>query len=609
MKKLIFKDIIHHHNLGFAQRVYPSVVFCNIIIEDETGLAITEEFVKPILDACLKSKEIEEVFPDNITEEFIGKIPKELLSGMTAVEDTVGFWLSYYMGIACSELRSGEDVSALLLHMFYSYDGRGFVYGYEPQEDHVKLLLGKTDFSLYRLLRSSRLIQEPDDVDGYVDYYSTMSEDKLLNEVSHDAFYNNFNPLPDDYMLLSEYLIQTKKFEEWIRIFRDIQIPFLQKEFFACVNELSDITELLKAYNQVHDERAKAYRRMFMNIWFNMLVRLQELCIKSLTIGEYEEEVIRTFSESQEELEIELAKQCEEGLAVFVEECGYSELSGWIFSKSLRGNDSNDTNRAYNIILGKAQEIIANKAPIESYNYEAKDLHYFAFVGRQLSEKGIADGRRDVLMSNIWSTIKGEGFFWPASLDRQYLSDMRAFAGLVAMKVSEDTICAVIEDFKVRYEGINAMHMKDWYNAAVRESYVYCILLFVLENDSIPFENKEQIYRMITEALLQQTYVCGMDMIVESAYMIPLIVSEVIADQILPGCKEPFEQQMFNHVSNKAVIMKILSFSKSTISDSVRQEIMIFRDTDWNIIKQDFLHRHLTAKVQEIESLFVRIGI
>ena len=186
---------------------------------------------------------------------------------------------------------------------------------------------------------------------------------------------------------------------------------------------------------------------------------------------------------------------------------------------------------------------------------------------------------------------------------------MRAIARLLAMKTRNDSIYAVIEDFKVRYEGINAMHMKDWYKAAVRESYVYCILLFVLEDDSIHFENKEQIYRMITEALLQQTYCCGMDLIVESAYMIPLIVSEVIADQILPNYKEPFEQQMFNHVSDKAVIMKVLSFSKSAISDSVRQEIMKFRDTDWNIIKQDFLHRHLTAKVQEIESLFVRIGI
>ena len=36
---------------------------------------------------------------------------------------------------------------------------------------------------------------------------------------------------------------------------------------------------------------------------------------------------------------------------------------------------------------------------------------------------------------------------------------------------------------------------------------------------------------------------------------------------------------------------------------------MKFRDTDWNIIKQDFLHRHLTAKVQEVEGLYVKIGI
>ena len=95
MKKLIFKDIIRHHDLRFAQRVYPSVVFCNRIIEDEKSIAITGEFVKPILDACLKSSDIEEVFSDKIIEEFIGKIPKELLLGVNDIEDTVGFWLSY----------------------------------------------------------------------------------------------------------------------------------------------------------------------------------------------------------------------------------------------------------------------------------------------------------------------------------------------------------------------------------------------------------------------------------------------------------------------------------------------------------------------------------
>ena len=495
MKNLIFKDIIRHHDLRFAQRIYPSVVFCNLMIGNGDGMAITAEFVKSLLNSRINGTVVKQIFTDDIIKEYIEKIPKELLSGVNDIEETIGFWLSYYMGIACSEFRNGEDVSSLLLHMFTSYDGRGFVYGYEPQEAHLKLLLEKTDFSTYRLLRSNRLVQEQYDAVGYIDFYTSMSDDNLLQEVSSDAFYNDFNPLPDDCLLLSKYLIQTKEYDVWVRIFSDIKIPFLQKEFFACVRDVSDVTELLKAYNKVQDNRGKAYRRMFMNIWFNMLVRLQELHIKTLPIDEYEDEVIRTFSESHSELEIELTEQCDEGIAVFVEVCGYLEVLEWIFSKSLRGNDFHDANRAYNIILGKVQEKIANNAPIESYNYEARDLHYLAFVARQLAEKGIADERKDKLMSNIWNFIKSEDFFWPASLEKQYLADMRAFARLVAMKMNEDSFCSVIQDFKVRYEGINAMHMKDWYKAAVRESYVYCILLLVLEDDSISSENKEQMYR------------------------------------------------------------------------------------------------------------------
>ena len=609
MRNLIFKDIIRHHDLRFAQRIYPSVVFSNKLISNDKVVAITAEFVNPLLQSCINVSVISQIFTEDIVKKYIEKIPKEMLSGVDDVEDTVVFWLSYYMGITCSDLRNGEDVSALLLHMYTSYDGRGFVYGYEPQEKHIQQLLGKTDFCTFRLLQNNRLAQEPNDVIGYIDFYTSMSDEKFLQEVSSDAFYNDFNPLPDDCLLLLKYLIQIKEYEVWSSIFRDIKIPFLQKEFFACVRELSDVTELLKAYNKVQDDRAKAYRRMFMNIWFNKLVRLQELCIKALPKDEYEEVVIRTFYESHTELEIELAKQCDDGIAVFVEVCGYPEISEWIFSKSLRGNETYDTNRAYNIILGKVQEKIANNAPIESYNYEARDVHYLAFVAQQLTDKGIADVSRDTLLSNIWNFIKSEDFLWPASLEKQYLTDMRAIAGLVAMKMSEDTFSSIIENFKVRYEGINAIHMKDWPKAAVRECYIYCILLLALEDDSISSENKEQIYHKITGALLRQVYCCGMDLIVESEYLYPLIVAEVIADQLLPNCKEPFEQSMCKRISDKAIIMKVLSFSKTDVSVSARKAIMQFRDNDWSIIRQGFLHRHLASKVQEIERLYVRLGI
>ena len=100
-----------------------------------------------------------------------------------------------------------------------------------------------------------------------------------------------------------------------------------------------------------------------------------------------------------------------------------------------------------------------------------------------------------------------------------------------------------------------------------------------------------------------------MDLIVESEYVNPLIVAEVIADQKIPNCKESFEQLMCNCVSDKAVMLKVLTFAKSAISEPARKEMIRFRDTDWDVIRQNYLHRNMRSKVQEVESLFVRIGI
>ena len=68
MRNLIFKDIIRHHDLRFAQRIYPSVVFSNKLISNDKVVAITAEFVNPLLQSCINVSVISQIFTEDIVK-------------------------------------------------------------------------------------------------------------------------------------------------------------------------------------------------------------------------------------------------------------------------------------------------------------------------------------------------------------------------------------------------------------------------------------------------------------------------------------------------------------------------------------------------------------
>lgn len=127
-------------------------------------------------------------------------------------------------------------------------------------------------------------------------------------------------------------------------------------------------------------------------------------------------------------------------MKVFISHAGSAEVSEWLFVKILKTNEVILSNNAHNIILRCAQEFVANESSRDSYNLEAKDLHYLSFVARQFAEKGIADKKRDVLLESIWTFIESEDFYWSSALEPQYLEDMRSVAKCISMAFDDEMI-------------------------------------------------------------------------------------------------------------------------------------------------------------------------
>lgn len=607
MKKIDFKSIIRHHDLQFAKRIYPSIQFCNNVAEDENICKLTEAYLREILDVCKSDAWDEDtLFTTDVVFKFAAQLPEVFLQDID-VEDVVGFWLSYYMGNICSGIEDPELTYRLLVHMFYSYDGRGFVYSYVPSPDVIKVVVNKVDYSTEHLLRRCRIVQDEESIKEYIHFYTNQSEIDLIKDICRDSFYADFHPLPDDCLVLALQMIKSGLYKEWMERFSNIIVPFLKAEMFQSLQDAETVISLFECLVDDESSNSKASRIMLMNEWFHLLVREQSLYMSPLQIDMYDYEMMEMFAENHKTSDERVKQLVYEGLKSFINHVGCAEVSEWLFGKSMKANDGFASNGAHNLILRYTQEYVANVSSIDSYNLKAKDLHYLSFVAKQFAEQGIDDERRNVLLESIWSFIESEDFYWSSALEPQTLDDLRSIAKCISIKYDDKLVSSIMRRFRVLYEGINACYMNQWYKKADRECYVFCVLLFMLECDIIDKETKKEIFKHISSSLLKQVNCCGMDLIVEHNYRMPLIVAEVMTDQIVTECKDDFEYNLAKAVYEKNVVMVVLSFAKSPISSDAKTIIKNYRDGDWLTIRQDHLRRKRKNEVQDTENLFAKL--
>jgi hypothetical protein len=552
-------------------------------------------------------REDKTVFSDTIVNDFTNQLPSAIISSCTVNEDTAGFCLSYIVGLNCCNNADSETIYHLMMHMFYSYDGRGFIHSFTPSEEVLNELVNKTDFSVQRLLKRSRLVTDDEDIEEYMRYYQDLPKEKLLAEVNQDSFYLDFRPLPDDCIMLLCYLVKCGMYQNLVDIMLSMKIPFLQVELLSIINEPDVLLSLYRALCDREDIDTSVLKVMLMNKWMNCVVNVQEIYIKSLPIDAYDEEVMEAYMFHHKNSSIEIKNWIKTGAQLFIDKDGIKEVSEWLFRKSMKQHDINEHNMAYNEVLDPLQEYVNGKADIESLNAYARDIHYLSFVAKQFINKEVGEKQSVALWDNICDVIRSKDFYWPGTLENKYLREMRAFAKFISAHLSVNFITAILSDFKVRYEGINADYMKDWNYKANRESYIFCVLLFVLEVDEIDVSEKCKFFKLISGALLEQARYCGMDFLVESSYQIALIVAEVIAEQVLTECKDEYESQLAEYVDDKTVVMRVLSFAKQPISSNAIDLLNHFKECDWPVIREDYLHRKMIIKMQQIDGLFARL--
>lgn len=531
MNPIIFKEHIAYRSYDYANRLYPKVLFANYLMEDEKVVEFSMDYVAQLFERRKKLlKKNDCIFSEQVINSFISDAPWKEAADHNV--ENVSFWLSYCMGEYCATLPL-DDIWSFLEHMLYSTDGEGLVYSYVPKEKELTEKAKTINFSPENLLYRSRMSNES--VKEYIDYYSNLPQEKILEAVNSPAFSMQSELLPWDCEMILSMLVRCKLYEKCIEILLGIHIPKLIVaccEMFHCASDSLSLYEQLKG-NNTH--AAETLRIILRNKWLMSLSWQNEYSFAEIPSNAGNEDVTKAYKAFIADIPCEIKKQEETAFSLFKEVEGVNTIARWISSLKTDKDRGVIAIMARNAVFRSMKELLDSHTSSTDYVIaDDSSLNYLSLLAEKFAKEAVEVSKKKDLFQKLLKCIESERFHWIPQLEESNMEQMRSFARLIAdLHLSDQEFLKTIHRFEVRYEGFGADAMNTWHDKSLRYAYLLSVLLLMAEICDEDNEHARVQFRLATSSLLKVCYCCSMDLDLEHNYQIPLILAELIACQVL----------------------------------------------------------------------------
>ena len=596
-----------YRNQDFVRRSYDSVCLTNALAARQDAVVFSMEYVAGLLDKWKADGERGSIIDEKDVLGFKKEFSEKERGVIEPYDlESITFWLSYCLGYACRNWNA-KDVLPILRRMYYSIEGAGFANSYAPDDEVVLELSSVVDCSLESVLMRARVTQTREDAEAYIKWFNDLPEIKKKEIAQRESTYQAFTPLPDDCYLASGRLLKNKLYARWIELFHQLLIPEFQVQWCLPVHDPNVYPDIIKTLDsaKLGDAEKNRYRILLLNEWYNCKIRSVETVFSPA--GEstrfYEADKIWTAASEivKEELETTILKDLQQ----FKESVSDDLLAEVFFSKVIRStvrNQRNDVTReVLSLVQGKVSEIV----DVNVLSTDINDINYLSYLSSIYVRESVDKEKGEKLLNAVHKWIASEQYF-PLSLDEPSLTVLRHIA-LLCVTYGPDVLSAWLEEFAVRFEGVNSHWMNKWNKMVSQESIVIFIALLTLELDTIEQEEKTAWFKKVANHLLVQCHCCGMDLYVRDNYKWSLILAELIADQILPSEKAWYEEALVKKVYEKDIVLMVLANARQPIADSTLAILRDYRDKDWPVKKMKLANRHGAEEIKWTEKMFMTL--
>ena len=162
------------------------------------------------------------------------------------------------------------------------------------------------------------------------------------------------------------------------------------------------------------------------------------------------------------------------------------------------------------------------------------------------------------------------------------------------------------------WEGYNTTPLKVIYKQQRRESFVMSTLALLFEKDDY-FENDKEksiLFEQIARCIIKQCHCCVFDRDIQQYYYQPLLILELVANQILTGVKDWYNLLLLKELDDFRVLLRVLTDGNAVLTEESSRMLAVRKSQEWMYIRATM--EDLAQTKREIpfyEEKMVKLGI
>lgn len=409
-------------------------------------------------------------------------------------------------------------------------------------------------------------------------------------------------------MLLS-LLLKNELYDEWLRIFYDIEYPELQSSMLYQVGTIEELLRIIQLIDITKLKNPKTSTSLVERRWFdkiidegyNLYTYIDASEREGLTYRNLNQEIVKLGCDAYKRWEQNYPGHVEKGLGLLRELDSDEALSKWLFSKQYR-EDGNVYKQAaiFNDVLSCAKSKFLEMADVTKLSIDANDISYLLFLGELAIDSGADDSYQKELFEAIIAYLFKEDNRLYLKLDTGGMEKMRAIRNLLVnlYKPDSDELKIFVNKHRTRYEGWKLLSKKLLYDQVKSESYLMCILLFAIEDKDwfASDEIKSEYYEWISQYVFDQIYHSTSQYFVQEYYRQALVLMGLICNQIYTEKKDAFATTCVDELDDVTILLDVLA-STGLVATGDNAEILNSRiKSEWEPLKKQSRYKSVHAK-------------
>lgn len=465
------------------------------------------------------------------------------------------------------------------------------------------------------ILKKNRDFAYKDTANRYFEKFKHETDDEVIDHLDSYLTSSGILPINDMFYIVSRNLLRQGKLGLWVSLMMKMEAPVLQNELlFALYDYVSfeQITDYI-LQNNSNIPRVKIVLALLRNRWLYILIENTKNIKESVNIKDANDEekvyIEKANSEWKGMLEKGITSFVQQNLKVF----SPTAFSKWCLKKRIYDNSRKTTQSdANNIVILGLWDCLLQQVSWKELDSSNGDYRLVLFcISNYLKEEKVDMEKLTELSKGMETAIGRDDFFWNMNLDDTSLRDMRCWLNLISLLDKKYPLELLDRNLTI-WEGYNTTPLKGLYKQQRRESFVMSTLALLFEKEDYFESDKDrlELFKQMAQCIIKQCHYCVFERDILQYYFQPLLVLELIANQIFCDAKDWYHSLLLEELDDFMVLLRILTDGNASLTEDNRKILAARKSQEWKYSKATMEDSIQTKReIHSYEERMVKLGI